>query len=300
MSEAKPPEQPSKPRRKGSRRGLRAVGRVLFVLVLLAFAVWILIDLDRRASEMAHEAMHGSTGFSPPSVAQAPGVAVDGEFQEDYGSPGETFTVHVVAATNVQPPEVRTFRNRSDCGDTVWPYGGGGGTLGVSDSLVWLEGVTRGSPNYSTFLTISNSGCSLWPHVSTGAVGTTLTLENYLYSPEAYRVTLLDGETEQLIEQVSLRGMDTYTYVATNHEVALDRAGLVKVQSVLRPWETAFVLVCDHAYCAVSDWEGNVPMTGVPHGSYQLHAWHHIAGHQQQPLVVDPSTGGSTQTVRYP
>ena len=66
--------------------------------------------------------------------------------------------------------------------------------MGVSDSLVWLEGVTRGSPSYSTYLNVSNSGCSLWPHVSVGAVGASLTLENYLYSPEAYRVTLLDGE----------------------------------------------------------------------------------------------------------
>lgn len=290
--------RPPKPRKE--RRGLRIAGRVIGIVLLLGMAVWILFDLDYRASEMAHEALHWSMGFSPPAVAQAPGVAVDGGFTEDFGNPSESFTVHVTSSSNVTPPEVRVFRNRADCSDTVWPYGSGGGTMGLGDSVVWLEGVSSGSPNYTTFLTISNSGCSLWPHVTVAGTGTTLTLENYLYGPEAYRVTRLDGETETLIEQVSLTGMDTYTYVATTKDVTLAQAGLIKIQSVLRPWETAFVLVCEHAYCGISDWEGKVQMISVPHGSYTVHSWHHIAGHQSLAVTVDPNVDGSTQTINYP
>jgi len=299
-SEKPDPKKPEKKKPRKPRRGLRIAGRVILGLIFTGMAVWILIDLDRRASEMAHEALHWSTGFSPPAVAQAPGIAIGKEFTEDFGSPSETFTVQVTSTTNVNPPEVRTFRNRNDCGDTVWPYGSGGGSMGLADAAVWIEGVDKGSSNYVTFLSVSNSGCSLWPHVSVAGVGTTMTVENYLYSPEALRVTLLDGEGETLIEQISLEGMDTYTYAARTADVTLDQPGLVKIQSVLRPWETSFVLVCEHAYCGVTDWEGKVQMMNLPHGKYTLHAWHHIAGHHSQEITVDPAIAGSTQTVTYP
>ncbi len=287
--------------RPGGKPGpIRRAFRILFYLLLAGMAVWILVDLDRRAGEMAHATMHLSSGFAPPSVAVPTGIAVPGGYTDAYPAASRSFNVKVTSSKSVNSPEVRVFRDRHLCGDTVWPYTTGGGPSSMPDSLVWLEGVTTGMGNYPTTLSISNGGCSLWPHVSVAGVGTSLTIENYLYAPEVLRVTRLDAGEQTVIEHVSLQDMSTVTYTATSHSLVLDTPGLVRIQSMLRPWEIAFVLVCEHAYCGVADWDGAVYLSGVPDGDYTLHAWHHLAGETTTPVKVHTGIEGQDVGVDFP
>ncbi len=292
---AKPPTPP----RKGP-GPIRRIFRIFGYLVLVGFAAWILVDLDQRAGEMAHASMHLSSGFAPPPVAVPSGVAVPGGFTDAFPSPARSFNVQVTSPTNVPSPEVRVFRDRQICGDTVWPYSSGGGPTGVPDALVWLEGVSSGMSTYATSVSLSNGGCSLWPHVSVAGVGSTLTVENYLYSPEVLRITLLDAGQQTVLEHVSLEAMNTYQYTAATHTVTLDKAGLVRVQSMLRPWEVAFILVCEHGYCGVTDWEGKFYLSGVPDGTYTVHAWHHLSGEVTAPLKVHAGVEMQDMPVTFP
>lgn len=279
---------------------IRRITRVLFILFLIGFGVWVLIDLDRRAGEMAHASMHLSSGFAPPPVTVPTGIAVPGGFTDAYPTNSRSFNVQVTSPMNVGSPEVRVFRDRQICGDTVWPYTSGGGPTGVPDALVWIEGISSGMANYSTAVSLSNGGCSLWPHVSVAGVGSTLTVENYLYAPEVLRVTLLDAGQQTVLEHVSLEAMNTVNYTAVSHTLTLEKPGLVRIQSMLRPWEIAFVLVCEHGYCGVTDWEGKFYASSVPDGTYTVHAWHHLSGEITAPLTVHAGVEAQDVPLTYP
>ncbi len=278
----------------------RVLGRLVLGAFLAAGAVWILVDLDHRAGMMAHEALHQGTGFAPPSVTAPTGVASRDPYDIDGGVVGESFTIQVVSATQVDSPEVRVFRDREECGGSVWPYASGGGPAGLSEAIVWIEGITRGAEGYPTTVVMSNSGCAMWPHVATAPVGSSLTLQSYAYGAEVFRVTVLDGPRVLATEQIALSAMDTNLWTPQEQTVALDTRGLVRVQSLLRPWEIGHVLVHAGTYAMVTDWEGKAWFMSVPRGTYTLHAWHPLVGEVTQPLTVDAAIGGGTVTVGFP
>ncbi len=280
-----------------------AIGRVLrvvFGVFAVAMAIWIVVDLVRRGERMAHESLHWTSGFVMPSVAIPSGIGVDGEFAESYTALSEDFTVHVTSSQSVSSGDVRVFRDRSLCGDTVWPYPMGGGPSGLGEAFVWLEGVSTGSPHYPMDVSLSNGGCALYPKVSVTGVGSKLGMDNYLYASEVMRATHMDAGAQSTLDQWVMGDTVNYSYTADRHELTLDQPGLVKVQSVLRPWEVAFVLVCEHAYCGVGDWEGKIYLSSVPHGTYTLHAWHFLTGEVTQTLVVDSRVGGQEVTIDFP
>ncbi len=286
--------------RRAPRSPLRLVGRSLLALFLVGMAIWILLDLNRRGEKMAHESLHWASGFAIPVVEPPSGIATAGAFSEGYTSASTDVTVHVTSTTQIDAPEVRVFRDRELCGDQVWPYPQGGGPSGLGDALVWLEGITSGSVQYPMDQSISNGGCYLYPNTLLTGVGSTLVLENYLYTQEVFRASLLDDGQAVTLDQWSMGDMDTVSYQAMRHELRLDEAGLLKVQSLLRPWEIAFVLVCEHAYCGSADWEGKVYFTGVPDGDYTLHAWHYRTGEITQPIQVGPQLRGRDVTINFP
>ena len=281
----------------------RAVGRVFragFVLFLVGMGIWIVVDLVRQGQRMAHESLHWTSGFVMPSLAIPTGIATEKPFVESYATTTSDFTVHVTSSQSVTSGDVRVFRDRSLCGDMVWPYPMGGGPSGLGEALVWLEGVSQGVPHYPMDVSLSNGGCALYPKISVTGVGSKLAMDNYLYSSEVMRATLLDDGAQTTLDQWVMGDTVSYSYTADRHELSLDQPGLVKVQSVLRPWEIGFVLVCEHAYCGAADWEGKVYLNSVPHGTYTLHAWHLLTGEVTQTLVVDSRIQSQEIAIDFP
>ena len=52
------------------------------------------------------------------------------------------------------------------------------------------------------------------------------------------------------------------------------------------PWERAYVAVMDHPFFAISDGFGNYEISGLPHGTYTLVAWHEDLGEQEMELTL--------------
>ena len=55
---------------------------------------------------------------------------------------------------------------------------------------------------------------------------------------------------------------------------ASDEAGIVKVKCDVHPWMTAYIVVTDHPYFAVTDDSGAFKIANVPPGKYKVEAWH--------------------------
>ena len=55
-------------------------------------------------------------------------------------------------------------------------------------------------------------------------------------------------------------------------------ARVIKLKCDVHPWMTAYVLVTDNSYFAVSGRDGSFSIRGIPAGSYHLEAWHERFG----------------------
>jgi plastocyanin len=51
-------------------------------------------------------------------------------------------------------------------------------------------------------------------------------------------------------------------------------------------WMSAYVVVVDHPYAAVTDALGGFRISGVPPGAYRLRFWHERLGVREEPLVI--------------
>jgi len=57
-----------------------------------------------------------------------------------------------------------------------------------------------------------------------------------------------------------------------------DRSQVIKLKCDVHPWMTAFVLVQDNSYFAVTGADGSFSIRGLAAGSYELEAWHERFG----------------------
>jgi hypothetical protein len=73
-------------------------------------------------------------------------------------------------------------------------------------------------------------------------------------------------------------------------------AGLVKIRCEVHPWMSAYIMVTEHPYHAVSDVYGEYELRDVPAGIYQLKAWHESLGMQEKRIEVKPA---ATQKVDF-
>ena len=69
---------------------------------------------------------------------------------------------------------------------------------------------------------------------------------------------------------------------------------ICKVSCDIHPWMSAFVVVVEHPWFAVTDRGGHFEIPGIPPGTYALEAWHELYGRLRLGrLVVSP--GGETE-----
>ncbi len=121
------------------------------------------------------------------------------------------------------------------------------------------------------------------PHVLAITVGTTVDFPN---SDNTYHNVF------------SLRGprpFDLGRYAAgRSKSVRFDRPGIVRVFCEIHSHMSAFILVFNHRYFAVTSADGRYQINRVPPGRYTLVAWNEGAIRESRPVVV-PEDGGAVE-----
>ena len=187
----------------------------------------------------------------------------------------------VVRFEGAVPPrgERETTKDRRVCGETQPVESLVVGDGGLENVVVRV--VVPGAVAPPRTLALDQRGCRFVPHVQAATVGSTLELLNgdpILHSVHAYAgvTTAFDVPTPDRAGKLAR---------------PLPRAGPLRVGCDVHPWMSAWVLVVDGPYHAVTGAGGRFSIAGVPPGTYTAIAWHESLGEKIATVTV--SEGGS-------
>lgn len=148
---------------------------------------------------------------------------------------------------------------------------------GVRYAVVTLEGVAKGKPVEKEALhELDNSKCRFVPHVQAASVGQWLVIKNsdpILHTAHAYF-----HEGQPHFNVGLFPGKVTRKPLVTQD--------VVKILCEVHPWMTAYIVITDHPYHAVTDAYGAYEISDVPAGSYRLKLWHERLGIQEKQVEV--------------
>ncbi|SFI45760.1 carboxypeptidase regulatory-like domain-containing protein [Planctomicrobium piriforme] len=68
----------------------------------------------------------------------------------------------------------------------------------------------------------------------------------------------------------------------------------VKIQCDIHPWMSAWWVVLDHPYAAVTDKDGKFKIENLPVGEHEFRVWHEDAGYVDRKLTVKVKAGETT------
>lgn len=177
---------------------------------------------------------------------------------------------------------------------------------GIKNVVVSLEGVAKARPDAAAKIAVlDNRNCRFVPHVLALMVGSVLEIRNsdpILHNAHGHLVEFraADGSKGPWSDpHARLRDVRTLFNMALPPKGRavrrrLSEAGLVHVMcNAGHGWMSAFIVIKEHPYFAVTDDEGRFEIADVPAGNYRLQAWHELLGHQTREVEV--STGDTVQ-----
>ena len=120
--------------------------------------------------------------------------------------------------------------------------------------------------------------CEFVPHVQVLPAGSTLIITSsdpVLHNSHAFNE---DGSTAFNIA-VPIMGMEV--------SKKLDQPGTIKLRcDAGHTWMSAYIVVTDQPYHALTDADGNFTIDGVPPGNYEIEVWQEWLGTHREPIVV--------------
>lgn len=153
---------------------------------------------------------------------------------------------------------------------------GSGG--GLADAVISLMDVTRGVAlkQPPTPPALDQRGCRFLPHVILAPVGAPVNILNNDPLTHNVRTAAFDNRPVNRAQPKELR------------QIAIEfRAPeKVKVKCDIHDWMSAWVVVIDHPYHAVSDEAGRFVIENVPAGTYELEIWHETLGASMRSVTV--------------
>lgn len=176
--------------------------------------------------------------------------------------------VKAAGASPRQPPHP-VFKNKEVCGNQVeneslilGPAGG------LRDAVVTLVDVKRGrAVELETANELDNRKCRFAPHVQAASVGQWLELKN--------TDSILHNDDARLGSRTLF---NVGLWPGRHLRKPMAYAGVVRINCDVHPWMSAYVVVTEHPYHAVTDLYGDYEIEGVPPGDYTLRAWHERLG----------------------
>jgi plastocyanin len=185
-------------------------------------------------------------------------------------------TVKLAGKVN-KPPPLAITKFKEVCQDVPNESLVLGPTQGVRYAVVTLQGVVKGQAVEREALhEIDNVKCRFVPHVVAASVGQFLVFKNsdpILHTAHAF----FPSDQPQF---------NTGLYPGRVSRKPLVNAGIVKILCEVHPWMTAYVVVTEHPYHAVTDIYGDYEILDVPPGVYQLKVWHETLGLQEKQVEV--------------
>jgi plastocyanin len=143
---------------------------------------------------------------------------------------------------------------------------------GVRHAFVYLENAPASQPlRARETVPVEQSRCEYVPHAIQIPAGTKLDIVNgdpILHNVHARQMTADGLRTIFNIAQ-PMRGQRTVV------DLPLTKPGIVALTCEAgHPWMTAYILVADHSYTAVTGDDGGFVIEGVPAGTYRIRMWH--------------------------
>jgi plastocyanin len=158
---------------------------------------------------------------------------------------------------------------------------------GLRYAVITLEGITKGKAvEKEVQHELDNVRCRFAPHVQAANVGQFVVMKNsdpILHTAHAF------FPNNQPQFNVGL-------YPGRVSRKPLVSPGVVKILCEVHPWMSAYIVVTDHPYVAVSDTYGEYLINDVPAGTYKLKVWHEALGTAEKNVEVK---AGGAQTVDF-
>jgi plastocyanin len=162
-----------------------------------------------------------------------------------------------------------------------------GPNRGVRYAIITLEGIGKGKAvEKEAVHELDNVKCRFTPHVQAASVGQFILLKN---SDPILHTAHARFTNDQPQFNIGL-------YPGRVSRKPLIAPGLVKIQCEVHPWMSAYIIVTDHPYVAVTDLYGEYELSEVPPGSYQLKIWHESLGVQEKRIEIK---AGGAQVVDF-
>lgn len=147
------------------------------------------------------------------------------------------------------------------------------GKSAAREAVVYLEGGKSSAPLPKAV--VDQRDKVFQPHVSVVTVGTTVQFPNN------------DTVFHNVFAYFHAKKFDLGMYPrGATRNVTFDKKGLVSILCNIHSEMSAYVLVVDTPYYAVTDKQGRFTLRDVPPGTYTVRGWHESGAVLSQPLTV--------------
>ena len=202
----------------------------------------------------------------------------------DGGSIQGTVTFRGAVPT---PSSVSIEEDVEVCGearDVQWLQVGPG--QGLANVVVSLTDIRSGISIEGTVgtLVLDQKGCEFSPHVLIAPVGATVNVLNNDPITHSLHTAAFANRPVDRAQPAELHSIDLTFAVAEK----------VKVRCDMHEWMSAWVVVIEHPYHAVTSASGGFVLDNVPPGTYTMEVWHEDLGAVTQKVTV---TAGGTADV---
>ena len=176
------------------------------------------------------------------------------------------------------PKKLKVDKDTAVCG-TDKPWEGllvNKANRGIQNAVVSIVGINKGKPMEIKPVSIDQRRCAFTPHVVLIPAGAPLDILNsdgILHNIHTYSIAN---------PPINLAQPKTRPKITKKFE----KPEIVKVTCDAHKWMSAWLIVMDNPYYAVTDDNGNFKLTDVPPGTYKIQVWHEALGKQTREVTV--------------